>query len=307
MWVAPDSRSSDEQLPSARSAAASSATTAPAPTDRTRTPPPLPIALRPFTAFDIVDGAIGVLKAAPLTVLSAAAVFVVPVELLVAWFDHGASGRSGIAGSFRLIASQVDDAGGARGLDAWLLLGLVSLSLTFLAGALGFLVASWYGGRNPTIAETVLAPLHRGPTLVVAWCGVHAVEAVLGLAGGLPGLLVMPLFALTAPAIVVEDLGPFAGIRRSWRLSLSRFGSAVGVIVLIALVDVVLTVALSPIGALLGAAGAGMAADLLCTAAASMVTMSFVAAATTLLYLDRRVRAEGLDLELGITEHFRAP
>jgi hypothetical protein len=34
--------------------------------------------------------------------------------------------------------------------------------------------------------------------------------------------------------------------------------------------------------------------------------MSFVAAATTLVYLDRRVRAEGLDLELGISEHLGA-
>jgi len=80
----------------------------------------------------------------------------------------------------------------------------------------------------------------------------------------------------------------------------------VGVVLLMVLVDGVLTIALSPIGALVDAVGGGVLGDMICTAGASMITMSFVASATTLVYLDRRVRAEGLDLELGIAEHFRA-
>jgi hypothetical protein len=287
------------------------APTAPAEQDgarpgRSRNPPPLPVPLRPLTAFDVVDGGIGVIKSSPGTVLAVAAVFVVPVELLVAWFDHGASGRAGVAGSFRLIAAQIDDAGGARGLDAWVLLALVSLSLMFLAGAIGHLVASWYGGGNPSMVDAISAALRRGPALIGAWCCIHVIEAVATLAGAAPGVLMMALFLVTAPAIVVEGLGPVAGMRRSWRLTSSRYGASFGVALLIALVDGVLTVALSPIGELLDAAGAGLAADLLCTAAASVVTMSFVAAATTLVYIDRRVRAEGLDLELGITEHLGA-
>ena len=39
---------------------------------------------------------------------------------------------------------------------------------------------------------------------------------------------------------------------------------------------------------------------------AAVVTAPFVAAATTLLYLDLRVRAEGLDIELGIAERMHA-
>jgi hypothetical protein len=304
MWVAPDSRSPDEHVRDARVAAA------PPEPDRDhagdRRTPPLPVPLRPLTPFDVVDGAIGVLKSAPATVLAIAAVFVVPVELLVAWFDNGASGRAGVAGSFRLIAAEIDDAGGARGTDAWLLLALVSLSLMFLAGAIGFLVASWYGGRSPSIADSVGASLRHGPALLVAWCAVHAIEVVATLAGAAPGVLMMVLFLVTAPAIVVEDLGPFAGMRRSWRLTSSRYGASFGVALLIALVDGVLTVALSPVGALLDSVGAGLVADMLCTAAASMVTLGFVASATTLVYLDRRVRAEGLDLELGISEHLDA-
>jgi hypothetical protein len=150
------------------------------------------------------------------------------------------------------------------------------------------------------------ASLRRGPALFVAWSAVHASEVVATLAGAAPGVLMMVLFLVTAPAIVVEGLGPLAGMRRSWRLTSSRYGASFGAALLIALVDGVLTVALNPIGALLDAAGAGLAADMVCTAAASMVTMGFVASATTLVYLDRRVRAEGLDLELGITEHLGA-
>jgi hypothetical protein len=215
MWVAPDSRSPDEQVLGARVTAAPPT---PAPEDarpgRSRTPPPLPVPLRPLTAFDVVDGGIGVIKSSPGTVLAVAAVFVVPVELLVAWFDHGATGRAGVAGSFRLFAAQIDDAGGARGLDAWVLLALVSLSLTFLAGAIGYLVASWYGGRNPSITETIGAALRRGPALAGAWCLVHAIEAVATGAGAAPGVLMMALFLVTAPAIVVEGLGPLTGKRR---------------------------------------------------------------------------------------------
>jgi hypothetical protein len=233
-------------------------------------------------------------------------VFVVPVELLVAWFDHAATGRAGVPGSFRLIAAGIDDAGGARGIDALVLLALVSLSLMFLAGAMGHLVASWYGGSSPTAADTVMASRRRGPALIGAWIGVHADEVVATVAGAAPGLLMMVLFLVTAPAIVVEGLGPLKGMGRSWRLTSGRYGACFGAALLIALVDGVLTIALSPMAALLDAVGAGLASDLLCTAAASMVTMSFVASATTLVYLDRRVRAEGLDLELGISEHLGA-
>jgi hypothetical protein len=300
MWVAPDSRSPDEPVTVAQ------AGPPPGQQPARPNPPPLPIPLRPFTSFDVVDGAIGVLKSSPRMVLSLAVVFVVPVELLVAWFDHGASGRAGIAGSYRLLIAQVDNGGGVRGADAIVLLGLVSLSLTFLAGAIGYVVASWYGGRQPSIAEAVMAPLRRGPALVGAWLGVHAIEAVGTIAGGAPGVLLMAVLMVTAPAIVVEGLGPVAGMRRSWRLTAGRYGATFGVALLIALVDGVLTIALSPVGSVLDAIGGGLTADLVCTAGASMVTMSFVAAATTLVYLDRRVRAEGLDLELGISEHLGA-
>jgi hypothetical protein len=139
---------------------------------------------------------------------------------------------------------------------------------------------------------------------VVAWVVVHAIEAV-GLLGLLVGeIFLMPLFVVVAPAIVVEGLGPWRGIRRSMRLTQARYGAVLGIALLVAVADLILTVALSGIGLLFEFFDWGWIVSAVCSAGSSLITVPFVAGAATLLYFDLRVRSEGLDLELGIAVHF---
>ena len=95
-----------------------------------------------------------------------------------------------------------------------------------------------------------------------------------------------------------------AGVRRSWRLGRSRYGSVLGAALLIALVSSVLTLALSGLGLLFEFLSFGWIIDAVCRAASGLVTVPFVGAATTLVYLDTRIRVEGLDLELDFAERF---
>jgi hypothetical protein len=118
-------------------------------------------------------------------------------------------------------------------------------------------------------------------------------------------VFVMPLFLVTSPAIVIEGLGPWAGVRRSWRLTRVRYGAVLLAGVLIAIVSIGLTVALSGLGLAFSFFSFGWIIDVICRGASSLITVPFVAASTTLVYLDLRIRAEGLDLELDIAEHFR--
>jgi hypothetical protein len=93
-------------------------------------------------------------------------------------------------------------------------------------------------------------------------------------------------------------------VRRSWNLTRVRYGAVLGAAILIALVSSLLTFALSGLGLAFSFLSFGWVIDVVCRGASSLVTVPFVAAATTLVYFDLRVRAEGLDLELDIAEHF---
>ena len=73
---------------------------------------------------------------------------------------------------------------------------------------------------------------------------------------------------------------------------------------LIAVVSSSLTLALSGLGLAFSFLTYGWVIDAVCRAASGLVTVPFVAAATTLTYLDIRIRTEGLDLEVDLAERF---
>jgi ABC-2 type transport system permease protein len=72
----------------------------------------------------------------------------------------------------------------------------------------------------------------RAPSLLGAWLVVHLLEGLGLLAVGIGGVLVMALLLPTVPAIVLEDLGPIAGVRRGARLARPRIGYVRGVALL---------------------------------------------------------------------------
>lgn len=265
-----------------------------------------PVALRPLTRPDIVDGAIAVLKAAPRTMLGLSAVVMVPVELLSAWLRRDQLASSGLQGAFRAVSGQT-----TTGVDGsgWGVLVLSSLALSIVTAAVAQLVLSSYQHRELTGRAALVAALRRFPALLGGWVLVKLTEVLGGVLLGVGAVAAMALGAMVAPVIGVEGGGGFHAIRRSWSLARPNFGGVFGAVLLIFLVDGLLGFCLQGIALVprLVVSGDGIwVLDALASSAAAIATVPFVAAAATLVYLDCRVRSEGLDIEIALEERFAA-
>ncbi|WP_106583512.1 hypothetical protein [Murinocardiopsis flavida] len=120
---------------------------------------------------------------------------------------------------------------------------------------------------------------------------------------------IMNKFALAMPAVVLERIGPFSALGRSWALTRRSWWRVFLILllsqVLVSVVGSILNFPFSMVNqaAPLGgdAAWVGITvgvATFLGTAVSGAVTSPFLAGVTTLLYVDMRMRREGFDLEL---------
>jgi membrane-anchored glycerophosphoryl diester phosphodiesterase (GDPDase) len=145
--------------------------------------------------------------------------------------------------------------------------------------------------------------------------GVLAIVAMA--AGALAAFWASIRLSFAPSSLVLEDLGVFAALRRSWKLTFGRFWRTLGVLIVAGLIASVAQQAISIgfqlVGALLGVGVAsttsGSAAQLTLmittlgmslagSLVAGLLTQPFMAAVTTLLYTDARIRSEGFDLAL---------
>jgi hypothetical protein len=185
---------------------------------------------------------------------------------------------------------------------------------------------AWQPGRLPAllgasalilvILVSMWAPL---TAIVIALAVAHldAVAALIGVLGFLGALALSIWFSvmlsLAAPAVVLERLGPVQALRRSWRLASRSFWRLFGILLLTALVvfvaSAILEIPFDIIRVVAGGNGVGGGLALGSTVllviigaigsiAAGAVTRPVSAGVTVLLYLDMRMRKEGLDLVL---------
>jgi hypothetical protein len=183
-----------------------------------------------------------------------------------------------------------------------------SLALVFVAAGLVRLVSAWHVGHDLTLRELVAGSLPLAGPLLVSWLLVHLAEGLGLLAFGFPSLAVMTWFLVTAPVIGAERLGPVAAMRRSARLVARRFWPVMGLTLLSGIVAALFGYALglvpTVLSLLLGTDGLGWLVTAAAGVLTSLVTMPIVAATTVLIYLDLRVRTEGLDLEMDAADAF---
>ena len=256
---------------------------------------PLPVPLRPMTTADVVDGSFAILKARPRTIVVIAAVFVVPLELFTAYLNR---------------RNYTDDIGDVFSANNNTDMGALVLAMflgwliaPFVAAAIAHVVASWYADGDLSSSDALGRMVRQFFPLMGAFIGVHILE----LFGILVGLLpVVTLFVVTAPAIAIEDLGPIAGMKRSVALVRTRF-SIIGIIVVSMLIEFVIGFAIGAVPQLF----ASLLTErfdwiiiALFNMAAGIITTSFVAGVSVLLYLDLRVRSEAMDLMMLADEHF---
>ena len=257
-----------------------------------------------MTVGEILDGGFRVIKARPRDVLIIAATFVVPVQILLAYLQRDVLDRDALVDAFTdpTVTSQTGSVSGGVWLVAALAGGMVTV---WTAGAIGHLVTGWYRGVDVTPVDAIRTSLRHTWPLLVSWIAIHILQLAALFMLVLPGLIVMAFWLVTAPAIVIERLGPFAGMGRASRLAGKRFGPVLGVGVLSGVVASVVGQIFGAIPLVLGFWSGGFLGWVLLIVsgvATSLLTTPFIAAATVLAYLDLRVRNEGLDLQLRIDE-----
>lgn len=138
------------------------------------------------------------------------------------------------------------------------------------------------------------------PVLILAGLVVLAPITVLV---GYVALLVLSIFS--THAVVVEQLGPIAAIRRSFKLAWSRFWPLLGTGIVFSLMTGVLSMIIIGPVSFAAAITTALTASFIPTAVSSLlqwavtsIIVPFTMVGLTLIYFDTRVRREGYDLEL---------
>jgi hypothetical protein len=262
-----------------------------------------------MTASDILDGGFSILKQAPATIVAFTAVFIVPIQLFGAWLNRDVSGFD-----FDEVVQQSDmsfEVGGSAGsASAAIVLQLGPMvALVFVAAAIARLVGAWHVGHDLSLGELLRGSLPRAWALLASFVLVHVAESI-AVIGVVVPLAVMTWFLVTAPVIGAERVGPIAAMRRSSQLVSRRFWNVLGLALLCFLVEQLFenAIALIPmvVSLFVGTEGVAWVLPAVVGLLTQLITIPFVAGVTVLIYLDLRVRTEGLDLELRAGDAFPA-
>ena len=263
-----------------------------------------PLPLHPMTLSDILDGAFNLFKAEARTILVVTAAFLVPVQILAAFLQRGTFGGSGF---FNILTDPTTTEAvldsGSTGQEWATLISLAAsvLILPFVAGAVSRVVSAAYLGERMTAGQALRAVASKWWAFILAWVMVHILEGIGALMCILPGLLVMALSVAVAPAIAIENLGPIAAMKRSFRLIKPRLFPVLGIALLAGLLT-------STVGSVLGGVPTGLAFviglrwgwPLLAVGSilSGLVSTPLISIVATLVYYDGRIRQEGLDLQI---------
>ncbi|MFV0252341.1 MAG: hypothetical protein ACK5H2_03290 [Beutenbergiaceae bacterium] len=169
------------------------------------------------------------------------------------------------------------------------LLRLLALSAIILAAVIVVI--------GLTFVPLLLAVSLLAPASVVVLAGGISMLAALAAA-----FFIIIATLLATPVLVVERAGLITALRRAWQLTRHSFWRVTGIYLLTALLaGVVGSVITAPFAAISGFTGpmpALTVAQLASATVATAITTPFVAAVIALLYVDIRIRTEGLDAEL---------
>jgi hypothetical protein len=297
------------------------------------------IPLRPLRLGDILDAAFKIIRFNPKAtvgsaVMVSAVAMAVPVIVtgilslvLDLSFDIGADGST----------SSSNVAGFTTAYGA-VLVGTVlqAIGLIFVTGTIAHVTAAAAVGRRLSLGEAwratagkrwklvAMTALLSGATfaylavvvLVIVLLAVLAPSAVavaVGIVLGVSAFVGLVFFwgrvyYLAVPPLMLEPIGVFAALGRSWALTSRQFWRTIGIALLTMLITEIAGGTLSTPITLVGtfgsivAGGAGAFVYVLSAALAQVVTSAFVApftsAVTSLQYIDQRIRKEGYDVEL---------
>ncbi|GHH58349.1 hypothetical protein [Lentzea cavernae] len=276
------------------------------------------IPLRPLAVGEIVDGAITTMRRYPKLIIGAAAIVAAVTQIVgllaqLPFLDDLT--RVATLDPNTVTQEQAMDqlASTLTGIftGAFLSILLLLIGTVFLSGFITVIVGHAVLGKPVTFQQAWeefkprLLPL-LGATLLSGL--VITVGLILCV---VPGVWLWVLFALVTPALVLERCGVTAAFGRSKKLVDGAWWRTFGILLLTVVIGWVISWIISLPFGLLGAATTGFSDDptaalsvgslVLSTIGAiiaSTITLPFSSAVTVLLYVDRRMRSEGMDIEL---------
>ncbi|GGU33660.1 hypothetical protein [Lentzea flava] len=276
------------------------------------------IPLRPLAVGEIVDGAITTMRRYPKLIIGAAAVVAAITQVLgllvqLPFLDDVVDVATLDPNTVTQEQALEQFTGAITGILTGGLLSvvLVLFGTVFLSGFVTVIVGHAVLGRPVTFAQAWeefkprLLPL-LGATLLSGL--VITVGLVLCI---VPGVWLWVLFGLVTPALVLERCGVGTAFGRSKNLVNGAWWRTFGILLLAAVISWVISWIISLPFGLAGAVSTGLSGDptaalsagslVLSTIGAiiaSTITLPFTSAVTVLVYVDRRMRAEGMDIEL---------
>lgn len=178
------------------------------------------------------------------------------------------------------------------------------LMIPFTVGALYRAATSLAAGNVETIGSVLAGTARR-------YFAVFGVVILAGLVAlGSIGILTIPVviwvlirWSVATPALFAEGVGPVKAVGRSWNLVRDNWWRTVGIVIIVAIMVSLIQSALSVLFTGMAAVVPGLSDDLragLVTTVATLVdalVSAITPIAITMLYLDLRVRKEGLDLD----------
>ena len=299
-------------------------------------PKPGVIPLRPLGVGEILDGAFASIRRNPKTILGLAAVVMTISAVISAVITRTLLNLGSLnlpTPGQQLTSAQATHLVGRIVAVALPVFGL-SILLTIivqaiLAGLLAPIIARGVAGQQISAAEAwriarprlpslLLATLlvllaGLGPVLVVgviagiallagAPAAAYGGVALLGLAALVLTIWLSTMLSLVTPVVVLENERPIRALTRSWGLVRRSFWRVFGITLLagiiVAIAGGILQLPFTFFGAVLGGGIGGTVILVIGAIAAGTVTRPITAGVTVLLYVDMRMRKEGLDLAL---------
>lgn len=281
------------------------------------------IPLRPLTLGDIFSGAIATIKGNPTATIGLSMILAlivsIPTAILLFFLNDTSTPNEAVAGGVSMVVrffSQI-----ASALSSIVLSGmLVAVLSEAVLGHRMSIGEAWQRVRRHILA-LIAIPLLEGLAMVLAivlvvvliWAVSTAapVGATIGvgLLLGLGALVLLLLcyvrLILAAPAVVLERCGPITAFKRSWALAEGQFWRILGITLLTGVVVAVVSGILSsvvviPVTLALVMSNPGLliAITTIVSLLISGLTSPFQAHVIGLLYIDERIRKEGLDVSL---------
>lgn len=257
--------------------------------------------LRPLSLGEVLDGAFTIYRRQFSSLFLTALIPQLPMIVLLGLYYGFLGSLTGAGGDL--------SPGTAIGMMvAALLLLPVALAGSFTAvGGVTFQVARAYTGAPVTTGEAI----RRGFQRCLPMTGAYFVVGVLSMFGMLAfiiGFFVVWVSAFAvAPAVVLERRGPLEAISRSWALIKGAWGEVFLVVFIASMIAALPGTAVgmfAMIGGLVISHGdpdklmAVQAVGQVLSQITRTLTIPFSLGATVLLYYDRRVRTEALDVQM---------